>query len=411
MPNIFFGILGNVDKKIDKWVKIAGSPDVFSEKDENLNNFKTKLLGKYDILSLNDALKRFPDADVWVTYPKAGITAKALLKRLPPEKIHFFEADLEYRKGCKYLGNFISYRANSFSPCCVTGECPVVKSSGTIRDRLTQWQAYTENLVEDIRHGNKNDCQNCHLLTYGFWPKTINLNEINFGSNQPGDICNFKCTYCFCENTFERLKNNTTDYTTYEILSQLSIMEEFRDKKLIIQMANGEFCANKHSDEMLDIFIKTKWDIVLLSNFSIYKDKLALLFESGRIIKAVTSLDAGTRETFKKIKQVDAFDKVVNTLRKYNFRNTKLVVKYIFLKDVNDNETDVDQFYDIAKEIGAVISLSGDANEHFTRYTEKMRELVLRIIKKAKHDGVIVEANSSYIHPADTKFINENYNS
>ncbi|MDW7663011.1 MAG: radical SAM protein [Bacillota bacterium] len=411
MPNIYFGISGNVAKNIDSWVRIVGSPDVFSEKDENIHKYSSKLLGKYEVLSLGDALKRFPDADVWVTYRKAKNTARQLLKVLPPERIHFFEADLEYRKGCRYLGNFMSYRANSFSPCCITGRSPIVKTSGTIEDRLSQWQTYTEQLVEDIRNGNQNDCENCHLLTYGFWPKTVALDELNFGSNQPGDICNFRCTYCFCEKTFDRLKNNSEDYTTFQILKELSVMEEFSDKQLTIQMANGEFCVNKNCDEMLDIFLNTNWKIVLLSNFSIYKEKLASLFESGRIIRAVVSLDSGTPETFRKIKRVDAFDKVVNNLRRYNFDKTELTIKYIFLKDINDNEIDIDQFYDIAKEMRSIISFSGDANEQDNRFTANMRTLTLRVIEKAKKDGVRVVATSGYLHPADKKFINDNYTS
>jgi len=406
MQSIYYGITseGNISRNIGEWIKTAGPPVVFAEKDENLALYSNGLLGSYEVVSLDEALKRYPDADVWVTYRRAGNSARALLNKLPPERIHFLEADLEYRKGCGFLGRFISYRKDTFSPCCVTGECPVVPASGTVRERLSHWQEYTGKLVDDVRMGRANDCQDCYLLTFGPWQKSIKLREINFGSNQPGDICNFRCTYCFCERTFERLKNATDGLTTYEILKQISEIPEYDTNDFIVQLANGEFCANKHCDEMLDILSKTKWKIELLSNLSIYKEKLADIMDSGRITSLLVSLDSGTRETFKAIKRVDAFDRVVANLRKYPVSKTKLMLKYIFLDGVNDNETDVDGFYDLVKENGGIISLSSNLSAPFTK---KMLDMSLRLISKAKVDGIEVSSRSSYLSKEDKIFINE----
>ena len=424
MHCIFYGIPSeqNVRRNIDKWLntvfgevepkvdalesnKMSGGV-TFVEKDENLKHFQYKLLGKYDVISLKDALNRYPDAEVYVTYRKAGNTAKYLLGFLPPEKIHFLEADLEYRKGCGYLGRFISYRKDSFSPCCVTGKCPVIKTQGTISERLAQWQTYTEKLVDDIRNERPNACQKCHLLKFGIWRKSVKLNEINLGSNQPGDICNFRCTYCFCENTFKRLKDATDGLTTYEVLQQLSKMPEYDNDEFIVQLANGEFCANKHCDEMLDILLKTNWKIELISNMSLYKEKLATLMSTGRVVLVLTSLDAGTRETFQKIKQNDRFDTVVANLKKYPVNKTKLLMKYIFLEGINDNAVDINGYYEVVKAVGGIISLSSNLS---TPYTEKMKALTLSIIRKAKEDGVQVNTGSSYLAPQDAKFIREAY--
>ena len=404
MANIFYGISGDISRKISKWISVAGDPDVFSEKDENLHKYKTALIGKYDVVSLDEALERYPDADIWVTYPRAGITAKYLLTKLPPERIHFLEADIEYRKGCDYLGRFISYRKDTFSPCCVTGECPVIRTSGSIMERLTQWQEYTSKLVDDIRQEKPNDCQNCHLLRFGPWRKTVGLNEINFGSNQPGDVCNFRCTYCFCEKTFKRLKDATDGFTTYEVMRQLSERPEYDTDDFIVQLANGEFCANKYCDEMLDILLRKKWKVELLSNMSIYNEKLATLMDSGRVRSLMTSLDAGTRETFMKIKRVDMFDRVIENLKKYPVDKTQLLLKYIMLDGVNDNEEDIDGFFDIAMSVGGAISLSSNLS---APYTDNMREMASRIIMKAKTAGIKVGTNSSYLTTADTKFIKE----
>lgn len=402
---IFYGISSenNVARNINKWIDMAGGvPDVFVEKDENLHKYTAKLLNKYDVVSLDEALRRHPDAHVWVTWRNAGATAKYLPTRLPPERIHFLEMDLEYRKGCRYLGHFMSYRKDSFSPCCVTGQAPIIETSGTVRERFAQWQDYTTKLVDDIRHERPNDCEKCYLLKQGFYPKSVKLNEINFGSNQPGDICNFRCVYCFCAGTLQRLRTETDGYTTYEVLKQLSEMPEFDTEDFIIQLANGEFCANKHHNEMLDVLLKTKWRVTLLSNFSLYREKLATLLQTGRVRRLLISIDAGTRETFKAVKQNDLFDRVIQNLRKYPVDRTNLLLKYVFLDGVNDNEVDVDGFYEIAKEVGATIVLSSDLSKP---WTDRMRELALRIIAKSKADGIEVSSNSSYLHPKDVKFV------
>jgi uncharacterized Fe-S cluster-containing radical SAM superfamily protein len=408
-PVIFYGILNEalVENNLSRWIQIAGAvPVLFCEKNRNLHKFPGKFLGRFEVVSLDDALARYPDAEVWVTYRSAAITAQYLNLKMRPEKVHFLEADLEHRKGCRYLGHFISYRKDSFSPCCVTGQTPVIATEGPIRDRMAQWQNYTSKLVDDVRNGKPNDCQKCPLLKPGFYPRKVELTEINFGSNQPGDICNFKCVYCFCAKNLERLKTATDGFTTYEVLKQLSEMPEYDNDKFIVQLANGEFCANKHHNEMLDILLKTKWQITLLSNFSLYREKLAELMETGRIKRLLISIDAGTRETFKQVKGNDRFEYVLEHLRKYPVHRTSLRLKYVFIEDMNDNETDIDGFYEIAKEHNATIILSSDLSK---LWTPKMRELATRIINKAKSDGIKISSGSSYLNRADVKFVNEVY--
>jgi hypothetical protein len=55
------------------------------------------------------------------------------------------------------------------------------------------------------------------------------------------------------------------------------------------------------------------------------------------------SLDAGTRETFAKIKGLDLFDKVCDNLVRYSSKGP-VRLKYIILPGLNDNEADIDGF-------------------------------------------------------------------
>jgi len=411
MANIFFGISSesHIRNNIDKWVSIAGAPDIFSERDDHIEKYQMKLLGKYDLVSIDEALKRYPAADVWVTFPRVGNMPNMLAEKLPPKRIHFLEADLEYRKGCSYLGNYIIYGRKSFAPCSVAGRYPVMKTSGSIRERLAQWQGDTTRLIDDIRHERPNKCLDCHLINYGFWRTSVKLNTLSLAANNPGDICNFRCVYCYSRKDLKHLKNDRDGFSTYEILQQLSEMPELDTEIFTIRLSNGEFCANKYYKEMIDILLKTKWKIHLSSNCSIYREKLASLMQTGRIFELVTSIDAGTPETFKKIKQVNSFYKVIENLKKYPVDKTRFIMKYIFLEGINDNETDIDGFYEIVKELGGIAMLANDIRTNFAPYTDTMRTLTLRLVEKAKADGIHVVPNRSFLSPQDAKFINESY--
>lgn len=402
-PVIFYGISDAMVRDFQKFVKRAGEPKVIVEKDENLDNLPKKLFDKYDVLSLDEALERYPDAVIWVTYAKANNAAKRISKKVEPERIKFFKADLEYRLGCTYLGHFIDYRVDNFSPCCVSSNSKV-NTSGSIPDRMAHWQRYVTQLIDDIRNHRPNKCDGCRKLKAGFWPKTVKLDYVCFATNHPGDVCNLRCTYCFVKDRFEKLKNNKDGFTTYETLRQLSQMPEYDNSNMCIELSNGEFCANKHCDEIFDILLHNKWKVRFVSNMTIYKEKFAEFLKTGRTVNILTSLDSGTRETYKAIKGVDCLDKVVANMKKYPLENVDFRLKYIFLDGVNDNEKDVDGFYDIVKEVGCkTIVISSDCCKPFT---EKMKELAKRLILKALQDGVQV-TKSSYLATKDCKFVDD----
>ncbi len=410
-PIIFYGITNETASRLDKFVSITGEPVVFSTKDEEIKNYRGEInklyLDKYEVVQINEAFKRYPDADVWVTYAIANNTARILSGIFKPEKIHFFEADLEYKRGCGYIGHFINYGGNYVSPSCIVKHNPIIKVSGEVPERIAAWQKYSEKLMDDIRNGRENDCSKCPHYQYGFYRKTVKADTISFGSTHPGDTCNLKCIYCFAEDSLNYLKKHEGKDTTYEVLRQISLMPEYDTSDFNVHFANGEFCANKHCDDILDILIKSKWRSVIMTNMTIYKEKFAEFMDTGRLTYIQVSLDSGTRETYAKVKGVDLFDKVINNFKQYPIHKTFLDLKYIFLEGYNDNEVDIDGFCNIAKEAGCKqISLSSNLAKPFT---PKMRELTIRLIKKAKRNNIYVTESNAYLTLEDKKFIREAY--
>jgi len=98
----------------------------------------------------------------------------------------------------------------------------------------------------------------------------------------------------------------------------------------------------------------------------IYSEALAELLRRG-MAYVVWSLDAGTRETYRKIKQIDTFEKVLQNVRRYiaedAFHGRFIVAKYLIVKGVNDNEEEFDAYLRVVTELGLrFVSLSFDFN-------------------------------------------------
>ena len=92
-PIIFYGITSKISEKINQYIAIAGKPVVFSTKDKELKDYKNNpLFNKYKVVSLDDAIKQYPDAEVWVLYKNPINTTKELLKKSATERIIFLPA-------------------------------------------------------------------------------------------------------------------------------------------------------------------------------------------------------------------------------------------------------------------------------------------------------------------------------
>ena len=415
---IYYGIESYdfVRENIENWVNITGKPEVFAASTSNIKNYVQEFLG-YSIITIDDALDRYSDADIYITFSKEQHARKAaedLLQKTTPDKIHFLNVELEYKKNCTRLGKWLFFESNSFVMCTVFKRYPRLFVTGTIHERIEKWKDFSEKLIAANQIDAPNKCLNCHFLKYGFYPRQAKVMNLRFVQDLAMDSCNLRCFYCSSVSK-NKFKGNMkkTGYSTYDVVKALSEMPNYVEsgEDFTVTFSNGEFCANKYHDEIVEVLLHNEWRIELVSNFSIYREKLAQLMETGRIYRVITSIDSGTRETFKRIKGNDRFDIVIENLRKYPIHKTKMCLKYIILEGINDNETDIDGFIKIAKDVNANIWLSTDKNTSKKPMIESthLRELIIDFVRKGKKEGLLVTADANNINPADTKFIRDTY--
>jgi molybdenum cofactor biosynthesis enzyme MoaA len=132
----------------------------------------------------------------------------------------------------------------------------------------------------------------------------------------------------------------------------------------------------------------------IFTNALVYDGYISSLLSSGKG-RIIVSVDAGTRDTFEKVKGVDAFNRVYDTLCRYSRESKDAInLKYIFLPGINDNEEDINKFIALANEIKSnSITISADMlnTQLIDGHTITMAEYLW---KGAKDMSILCDVNS-----------------
>ena len=201
-------------------------------------------------------------------------------------------------------------------------------------------------------------CEKCNNLKTVDNYENVN-NKINHIDIYHWTECNAACYYCSNRN------NTKLKITNKKINGQISILKSLKqlkkmdllDDNLSISTHGGEPTLLKEFGDILNFALKYKYPVEILSNGILYEKNIPKIL--GRFPESymTISLDAGTRETYKKIKKVDKFDDVVQNVRRYIKETGRdfaahILMKYIILKGVNDNKEEIDKWIDVCLSIG-----------------------------------------------------------
>jgi len=158
--------------------------------------------------------------------------------------------------------------------------------------------------------------------------------------------CNFDCLYC--ELSYAKTMSKQIDVISVkDIMTQLKVgLENHQNIDVITFTANGEPSLYPHLSELIDEIDKIKGDIktLILSNgANIYEKEIQKTLSKIDIVKL--SLDCVSAECFKKLDRVDSsvdVSKIVSGMVEFRALHTKqLVLETLFVKTLNDNDTEV----------------------------------------------------------------------
>lgn len=368
MQIIFYGAGKFAADNVEHLIQEGLVPVCFTDADtsKHYTEFPTSV-GAREILPLEEAIKRYENYVIYLTVSDKFVKeiAEYMIKCGVPESCIKY-GEIRLRRGCCYLGSFINFTSSSVTACCYPDNpIHVARSKSLYKDSL-EYFAKNLFLTCDIMGGRAIRCENCTKYQLGLYPKTIGrISHISFGTSPYKDVfCNSRCIYCSFEHDSDKSLLDDLRTILYEYTNFLL------DDNLTISFASGELTALKNSKEIFSICKENAIKINLLTNAIRFSKELA---DYGNIGYLQCSLDSGTRETFEKIKRVDAFGRVTQNIKRYRDCGIKFNLKYILLEGINDNKTEIDAFLEFAGEINAanvILSKNWLSKESKAHYPE-----------------------------------------
>ena len=196
-------------------------------------------------------------------------------------------------------------------------------------------------------------CRGCSQLKIKDWVSNNKIKYLSFTANKR---CNANCIYC-TTHLNKKFWNSIPDIRIYDTLLDL-VNKNKIDNNCDIHIGGGEPTLHCEFPKIIDLFVdRLNATMKIYSSGIIYSDAILKALKSNRCILSI-SLDSGNKELYKKIKNVDKFDEVVQNISKYcnslEIKERELFVemKYVILPDINDSEEYVLEFLNLVKKLG-----------------------------------------------------------
>lgn len=196
-------------------------------------------------------------------------------------------------------------------------------------------------------------CKDCFELKPDFdWSNVNDVKFENFYISHWFD-CNANCIYCV--NNCVTDKKITNEIHKSPCYDALPLLENLKKENLIgdnlkVYITGGEPTLLKEMPDLIEFFKNNNTAYFSLFSSGIsYFEPFHDLLKSNIKTELIISPDCGNPELYKKIKNVDRFYDVFNNIKRYGedcSDNNRVIVKYIFVKNFNDNENCVREFFD-----------------------------------------------------------------
>lgn len=258
---------------------------------------------------------------------------------------------------CKFLNHGISFMHTAIKTCCHSKEG--ITFYKDYSGEKINWKA-----IEETRKKAIENCKN------GIIPKTcegcINLEKANWGNDKIKEIiinnwdhCNCGCIYCVYSSHGTYLQTEKQPSKYYNVYKHLKWLYQHKkiSKQAKIIFVGGDLTLLDETDKIIDLCLKNKVGLFFFHTSAIfYSQGIEKALKSNQMVKMDFSMDCGTREMYKKIKRIDAFDNVIENIKKYlscsKTAQYSIIAKYIILNNINDNIEELDKWLSLMNDIG-----------------------------------------------------------
>ncbi len=221
-------------------------------------------------------------------------------------------------------------------------------------------------------------CLRCKQYKQQRWYPEDLISFINF-SMSPTQ-CDARCIYCsYPMKKKEDLKSASVIEGYKRIFNAVAYAKDngLLTQNVTYQVSSGEITIHPYKDWIMDIVGNSKANI--FTNCFRYDERIEANLAANPSSLINLSIDAGTRETWFKIKGRDNFPVVKENLARYRRAGNnfgQITLKYIILPGINDNRADYEALSILMKDLGVrELLISRDIKYLYnapSEYTEKL---------------------------------------
>ena len=207
--------------------------------------------------------------------------------------------------------------------------------------------------------------------------------------------CQSRCFYCSVHKEDQSVDSDAVRAEYEKLFDMLELADHcgIVDPKATWQVSSGEITIHPYRDRIMEL-VRGK-SAVFYTNCMKFDEDIAQNLHDNPSSAINLSIDAGTPETWKKVKGVDNFDKVKENLMKYSERSARpeqITLKYIIFPGVNDTHEDYESLVEL---MGALkvrhLTLSRDLGRQYHAGQQERAELVdttARLMSICRENGI-----------------------
>ena len=257
---------------------------------------------------------------------------------------------------CEKLEQTLHFLPTRIKYCCSCAEGPGVEIKDYNNIDQNEIKKTRTNIIKMLENGSfPKECRGCVEYTEikpksfiaKLFSKRVNK-KIKHVIIDHYKQCDCNCVYCSQKVLFPDVVQN---YEVLPLIKQL-YKNDMLDEDLLVEFQGGNISMLKEFDELVKEFDRNNcYRYSILTNWIKYLPRVEDLARRKKCSICI-SLDSGTKEGFKKVKGIDAFEQVLENIYKLEKKsNANIKFKYIIVEGVNDNLEEIKSFLDITKTV------------------------------------------------------------
>lgn len=279
---------------------------------------------------------------------------------------------------------------NCYSLCCEPiDNQPAVAFRNSAHETIEDFIKMYEGVISEgkkfanCNQGNRlytTACSKCGNYKLGEWDGDGLIHFVNLSMYPAPCQCN--CIYCDVHKDGKGVFSKVTCDDYYEqMFDTLNYAREIGliDKNAIWQISSGEIAIHPYKDRILNLIENQQ--VVFFTNCFIFDEGIAKNLSSNPNSSINLSIDAGTPQTWLKVKGVNNFELITENLVKYfnaSVRPGQINLKYIVLPGINDNLRDYRSLIEIMKILNIdFLSISRDNSLKYNKNSEQFKHLIV----------------------------------